>query len=123
MYNEVTLVGRIGNEPKVYREGTDNEVATTSVATSKNRKNQSGEWTEETQWHNIVGFGRSAAAVKRLGKGDLVVVKGELTYSEKDGTKYTNIVVIAAKRLSAAQNQAKPQQRMAEETTGDDLPF
>ena len=125
MYNEVLLIGRVGQDAKTYNEGTDREVVNVSVATSKKWKDRSGEWKENTEWHSAVGFGIQAKSLKNLQKGELVVVKGELTYSEKDGTKYANVRVISAKRLS------KPQQERLEQAHGqptdlgggDDLPF
>lgn len=88
--NEVTLIGRLGQDPRGFEAngnpGTNLSIATTDRWTDK----QTGERKEKTAWHSIVAWGRlGEICAKHLAKGSLVYVKGKLNYKEqeKDGVK------------------------------------
>jgi len=70
-----------------------------SVAVSKSRKLNTGEWEETTTWFNIKCWGEyGKKLVGKLHKGDLVQVTGELSldkWTGKDGTDMTTLVVTA----------------------------
>lgn len=79
--NQVTLLGRVGQEPKVNTSASGVTVAKLSIATSRKYKDK-----EETQWHNVVVFNKAAEfAQKYIHKGDQVIAIGEIKYD-----KYTN---------------------------------
>jgi len=67
------------------------KVAHLSVATNENYKNAKGEKVTETQWHNVVAWGKLAdIAEKYLVKGTEVVIEGKLinrNYTDKQGVK------------------------------------
>jgi single-strand DNA-binding protein len=70
-----------------------------SLATSESYKNDKGERVEETQWHNLIAWGKTAEiAGKYLSKGKEVAVEGKLVtrqYTDKDGNKrYTTEIVV-----------------------------
>ena len=91
MFNQITLIGHVGNPPET-RDASGTQITKFSVATNKRWKDKSGNPQEETQWHNVVTFGRLAEIVAQyVGKGSRVFVQGELRHNkyEKDGeTKY-----------------------------------
>jgi len=96
--NKVSLIGRLGNDPKLTYLPSGRPVAEMSVATSETYKNQAGEKIEATEWHRVKVFGESAKFyAQHLTKGRLVYVEGTLkTRSwEKDGQKHymTEIVL------------------------------
>ena len=79
--NQVTLLGRVGQEPKSNTAHSGTVVTKVTLATSRKYQDK-----EETQWHNIVVFGKAAEfAAKHIHKGDCIVVIGEIKYE-----KYTN---------------------------------
>jgi single-strand DNA-binding protein len=89
--NKVILVGRVGKDPEVRQAGSSS-VANFSMATSEKFKDKSGQWVENTEWHNIVLWGKQAElAGQYVRKGSMLYVEGSIkteTY-EKDGqTKY-----------------------------------
>ena len=89
--NKVSLIGRLGNDPKLTYLPSGRPVAEMSVATSETYKNQAGEKVDQTEWHRVKVFGQSAEFyAKHLTKGRLVYVEGTLkTRSwEKDGQKH-----------------------------------
>lgn len=96
--NRVQLIGNLGSAPEVKSLDNGNKVARFSVATSEYYVNKKGEKVNETQWHNIVIWGKLADIAERyLQKGSQVVIEGKLTnrnYTDKEGAKkyFTEIV-------------------------------
>ena len=109
------------------------------MATNERRKDQSGNWSDHTEWHSVVVFGKRAEALSRLlNKGSRVLVEGKLRTSswEKDGEKrYRTEVIADDVELYDGKRDAAPAQRRApladEAAVGnyldrqddDDLPF
>ena len=97
--NSVHLIGNLGMDPEVKEVSNGNKMARFSLATSETYKNQNGEKVEETQWHNLVIWGKLAGvAEKYLKKGKRIAIEGKLnnrSYDDKNGTKkyFTEIVV------------------------------
>jgi single-strand DNA-binding protein len=87
--NSVHLIGRLGKDPEV-KSFNNNKKAWFSIATSDSYKNQKGEKVEDTQWHNIVIWGKLAnVAEKYLKKGKEIAVEGKLVHRvyETNGEK------------------------------------
>ena len=85
--NSVQLIGRLGKDPEVKTFGGSKK-ASFSIATTDTYKNQKGEKVEDTQWHNIVIWGKLAeVAGKFLKKGSEVVVEGKLIHRAYDTDK------------------------------------
>ena len=131
--NRVILSGRLGADPDI--RGT---VLKLRLATNERRKDQSGNWSDHTEWHSVVIFGKRAEALSRLlSKGSRVLIEGKLRTSswEKDGEKrYRTEVIADDVELYDAKRDAAPAQRRApltEQATEDwldrqdqdDLPF
>ena len=89
--NRVQLIGNLGNDPEIVNLDGGNKLAKFSIATSDSYKNAQGEKVEETQWHNIVAWGKTAEIVENyLTKGKQVAVEGKLvhrSYETKEGEK------------------------------------
>jgi single-strand DNA-binding protein len=78
--NSVQLIGRLGKDPEVKTFG-DKVKASFSIATSDSYKNQKGEKVQDTQWHNVVIWGKLAGiAEKYLKKGNEVAIEGKLVH-------------------------------------------
>jgi len=89
--NKVQLIGCLASEPDVRSTETGKKWARFSIATNEVYRNAKGEKVTETQWHNLIAWGKVAEiAEKFLKKGSEIVVEGKLisrTYTDKDGTK------------------------------------
>ena len=90
--NSVQLIGRLGNDPEVRTFDSGKKMASFSLATNETYHNNKGEKVEDTQWHNIVVWGKKADVVESyLKKGSEIALEGKLINRsyEKDGvTKY-----------------------------------
>ena len=89
--NNVQLIGHLGKDPEVKKFDSGSMLASFSIATSDTYKNQKGEKITDTQWHNIVVWGKLAEiAAKYLKKGEEVCVEGKLihrNYETETGEK------------------------------------
>lgn len=89
--NKVQLIGNLGQNPEIKTLDGGKKMARFSLATSEVYRNAQGEKVKETQWHNIVAWGKVAEIVEKyLTKGSEVAVEGKLTnrtYNDKDGNK------------------------------------
>ena len=89
--NKAILVGRLGRKPEQRTSQSGNTITTFSIATSERRKDQSGEWSEHTEWHNIVVWaGLAEICGKYLTKGKQVYLEGRIqnrSYDDRDGNK------------------------------------
>lgn len=97
--NKVQLIGNVGNEPEITNLESGKKVAKFSIATNESYKDSNGEKVTNTQWHNIVAWGKIAEIVEKyVGKGKEVALEGKLTsrsYETKEGEKrYVTEVVI-----------------------------
>lgn len=97
--NSVQLMGNLGRRPEVKSLPSGKMLANFSVATSDYYVNKSGEKVQETQWHNVVAWGKMAEiAEKLLDKGTEVAVRGKLvyrSYEDKDGNKRMSTEIVA----------------------------
>ena len=96
--NKVQLIGHLGNDPEIINLESGKTLAKFSIATNESYKNAQGEKVENTYWHNIVAWGKTAQIVEKfVGKGKEVAIEGKLTtrsWEDEDGMKrYTTEVV------------------------------
>lgn len=98
--NKVQLIGNLGIDPEIRTLESGKKVAKMSLATSETYKNQKGERITETQWHNLVAWGKVADIVEKFcKKGSELAIEGKLinrNYMDKEGIKryITEIEVI-----------------------------
>ena len=89
--NKVQLIGNLGNDPEIINLESGKTLAKFSIATNDSYKNAKGEKITDTQWHNIVAWGRTATLVEKyLQKGKEVAIEGKLTsrsYETSTGEK------------------------------------
>jgi len=88
--NKVQLIGNLGNDPEIKNLDSGKKLAKFAIATNESYKNAQGEKITDTQWHNVIVWGKTAEIVERyLSKGKEVAVEGKLTSRsyEKDGEK------------------------------------
>ncbi|HMC00124.1 MAG TPA: single-stranded DNA-binding protein [Flavobacteriaceae bacterium] len=89
--NKVQLIGNLGKDPEIINLESGKTLAKFAIATNESYKNANGEKITDTQWHNIIAWGKTATiAEKYLMKGKEVAIEGKLTsrsYETKEGEK------------------------------------
>ena len=97
--NNVQLIGNVGQEPTISQLESGKKVARISLATNENYKNANGEKQSNTEWHNLVAWGKTAEIVEKyVTKGKEIAITGKLTsrsYETKESEKrfVTEIIV------------------------------
>lgn len=108
--NKVQLIGHLGNAPDVRVTEKGKKWARISLATNETYRNMLGERVTETQWHQLIAWGKIAdLAEKFLFKGKEVAIEGKLvnrSYVDRDGIKRytTEILVSEVLLLGSAKN-------------------
>lgn len=98
--NKVTLLGNVGKDPEIRATAGGTIVASFSLATTDRTKDQSGNWTDRTEWHNLVAFQRTAEIIRDyVKKGSKLYVEGKIqTRSWDDKTsgekKYRTEIIV-----------------------------
>ena len=97
--NRVQLIGNLGMNPEIKILESGKKLAKFSIATNESYKNAKGEKIEDTQWHNLIAWGKTADIVEQyLQKGNEVAIEGKLSntsYDDKDGNKrYATEIVV-----------------------------
>jgi single-strand DNA-binding protein len=96
--NKVQLIGNLGNDPEIITMDSGKKLAKFSIATNESYKNAQGEKVTDTQWHNVIAWGKTADIIESyVTKGKEVAIEGKLTnrsWEDKEGVKrYTTEVV------------------------------
>ena len=98
MVNKVILVGNLGRDPESRSLPSGQPVTNFSVATSRRYKDREGNRKDETEWHNIVCFGKQAEiAAQYLTKGKMVFIEGRIqtrSWEDKEGKKQYRTEII-----------------------------
>jgi single-strand DNA-binding protein len=151
--NKIILLGNVGKDPEFRATAGGTSVANFSLATTDRAKDASGNWTDRTEWHNLVAFQRTAEIVRDyVKKGSKLYIEGKIqTRSWDDKTsgekKYRTEVLInelvllsgkgegggeggynrGAAAGSTSYDQRSPSQTddlvSSTEITDDDIPF
>lgn len=97
--NSVTLIGHLGQDPRVNATQSGKCVVNLSVATSFRVKDASGQYVDKTTWHDVVVWDKAAEFARDyLHKGSCVVVEGRIDkreYQDKEGNKRVSCEVVA----------------------------
>jgi single-strand DNA-binding protein len=81
--NTCTLLGNVGDNPKVQEKDGQPYLASFPFATSDTYRDKNGEEVTKTQWHRILAWGKKAEiAQKYIKKGDPLCIEGSITYNE-----------------------------------------
>ena len=97
--NRVQLIGNTGNDPEITNLESGNKLAKLSLATNETYNNDKGERVTDTQWHNVVAWGKTAEVIEKyVTKGKEIAIEGKLShrsYEDKNGEKRYFTEVIA----------------------------
>lgn len=101
--NKVQLIGRLGQDPEIVNLESGKKLAKFSLATNDNYTNAKGEKVENTEWHNIVAWGKTAEIIEKyVNKGQEIAIEGKLTnrsWEDKEGNKRYITEVVCSEML------------------------
>ncbi len=103
MRNKVQLIGHVGQEPEIKNLEGGKKVANITLATNEVYYNDKGEKVEQTEWHRISAWGKTAEIIEKyVTKGKEIAIEGKLThrsYDDKNGEKRYVTEVVANELL------------------------
>ena len=125
MINKAILIGNVGKDPEV-KHFENNVKASFSLATSETYTPKGGEKVTQTEWHNIVAWGKLAEIIEKyVKKGQSLYVEGKInyrSYDDRDGNKKyiteinaSSIQMLGGKKTDDVATRPDPQ--------ADDLPY
>jgi len=98
MVNKVFLIGNLGQDPEVRHTNSGQPVANLRVATSRRVKDRDGNWNDQTEWHTVVCFARTAElAGQYLHKGSKIFIEGRIqtrSWDDREGKKQYRTEVV-----------------------------
>jgi single-strand DNA-binding protein len=101
--NKIILVGNLGRDPEVRATPSGLSVCNFSLATTERYQGRDGQNHEQTEWHNIVVWGKQAELCGQyLKKGRQIYVEGRITnreYEARDGSGKRQRTEIVAQRV------------------------
>ena len=121
--NKAMLFGNLTRDPELRALPSGMNVVNFSIATNRTFKDRDGKKQEQTDFHNVVVFGRQADIVNQyLKKGSSVFVEGRMqTRSwEKDGEKKYRTEVIADRVQFGPKGSGSGARSSGGSTGGDD---
>ena len=100
MYQQITLIGNLGNDPEMRYTPSGVAVASFSLAVNKSWTTESGEKQDKTTWFRVTCWRKQAEVVSQyLGKGKQVMVVGEIeearAFTDKSGNQRASLEVTA----------------------------
>jgi len=98
--NRVQLIGNVGNDPEIKTLEGGKKLASLSIATNESYTNDKGEKVEQTEWHRVTAWGKTAEIIEKyVTKGKEVAIEGKLShrsYDDKNGEKrYITEVIVS----------------------------
>jgi len=99
LVNRVQLIGHLGQDVETIETSTGIKLAKATLATSSSYYNKKGERVDNTAWHRLTAWGKTAELMSSLGtKGNKLAISGKISnnsYDDKNGVKhYTTEIVV-----------------------------
>jgi len=124
--NKIFLLGRLTRDPEMKNLPSGQKVCLFGLATDRYFINKEGKKQQETEFHNIVLFGRLAEiSFQYLKKGSLVLIEGRVktrTWQDNQGNKRSRTEVIA-ERIQLAPRSLSKETSSQKETTKEEIPI
>ena len=77
--NRTFLLGHVGKNPEVGTTPGGTLAVNFSLATTEREKDRQGNWSDRTEWHNLVAYGRTAEIVRDyVSKGTHLFIQGKI---------------------------------------------
>lgn len=114
MVNKVILIGNLGRDPEVHTAASNGHlIAQLSLATTRRVKMQDGSYENETEWHRVVCFGKTAEVARDyLAKGRQIYIEGQLRtrkYKDKQGIeRWVTEVICDQLKMLGRKDDAAP---------------
>lgn len=130
MFQQITMVGNLGNQPEMKYTPTGVPVASFSLAVNKSWTSQDGQKQDKTVWFRVTCWRKLAEIVsEHLAKGSKVLVVGEVeearAFTDKSGANRASLEVTAqtVKFLSGKGGESGGLVEIAPDEDTSEIPF
>ena len=121
--NKVFLIGRLTRDPEKRALPSGQSVTSFGMATDRFYNDKSGQRQQQTEFHNIVMFGKLAdISSQYLNKGSLVLIDGRLqtrSWQDSSGNQKSRTEIIAERLQMGPKSATRPVSQEAEKTSED----
>ena len=113
--NKVTLVGNVGDTPKVFEKEGELLNVSFPFATSQTYKDKNGEEVTSTQWHRVKAWNKKASIIQQyVAKGDSLYLEGKIVnnnWDDKEGNKHYSTEIECENFLFLSNRLKKEEER------------
>jgi single-strand DNA-binding protein len=127
-FNKVILIGRLTRDPETRALPSGQSVTSFGMATDRFFSDKSGQKQQQTDFHNIVLFGKLAdIASQYLNKGSLVLIEGRLqtrSWKDSSGNNRSRTEIVAERLQMGPKSSGRQnfQSQNQEKQTKEDIP-
>ena len=126
--NKVIILGNLTRDPDIRTLPSGQSVTNFGVATNRFFYNKSGEKQKQTEFHNIVAFGRNAEIAQQyLKKGSMILVEGRIqtrSWQDSSGNNRSRTEIITERlQLGPRAGQITPEAPEKKEETPEEIPI
>jgi single-strand DNA-binding protein len=127
--NKVILIGRLTRDPESRALPSGQSVTSFGLATSRFFTDKNGQKQQQTDFHNIVLFGKLAdIASQYLNKGSLTLIEGRLrtrSWQDSSGNQRSRTEIIAERLQLGPKSAGKsaPRETQKEEISSKEIPI
>jgi single-strand DNA-binding protein len=120
------IIGNLGRDPEMRYTPSGRPVTTFSVAANRQYTNAEGEKQTETEWFNVVAWGKLAEICNQyLAKGRQVYIEGRLQtrqWEDAQGTRHTSVEIVANEMIMLGSRPSEDETE-SEAPEEDEFPF
>jgi single-strand DNA-binding protein len=126
--NKVMLIGRLGQDPEMRYTPSGRPLTKIQLAVNRSWTSSEGEKKKETEWFNVVAWGKLAEICNQyLSKGQQVYIEGRLhtrRWQDDDGANHSSVEVTAGEMIML-DGQSREEDPDSNEgiSTEDEYPF
>src|SRR4030042_3149185 len=129
--NKAFLIGRLTRNPETKARPSGQSVTSFGMATDNFYTDKSGQKQQQTEFHNIVAFGRLAEISSQyLTKGSLVLIEGRIrtrTWQDSTGNQRYRTEILAQSlqlgpRSAQSNKESQDQNPKKDEAPQEDIP-
>ena len=125
--NKVFLVGRLTRDPETKSLPSGQQVTSFGMATDRIFFDKAGQKQQQTEFHNIVLFGRLAEiASQYLAKGSLTLIEGRVrtrSWQDSSGVKRYRTEIVAERMQLGPRSAGKVTPPKAKENSQEEIPI
>ena len=125
--NKVMIIGNLGNDPEMRYTKSGRPRTTFRMAANQSWTSPDGESHKETEWFNVVAWGRLAETCNQyLKTGKQIYIEGRLhthQWDDADGKRHSITEIVAQEMIMLGNRPTSDESLSKEDALEDEFPF